>query len=565
VALLAGSVGLVSLTACLRRDAPTAAPAPPTAVPAQQAPAQKAAAPAAPAPTAAPAQAVQAKPAEAPKPASGSIKRGGTLTIAQQNDVLTFDNALNSASVIPHTMLYDPLFFFQRADNGSWEIRPGLVEKWEMSPNAASFTLRQGVKFHDGSDWDSEVFRWNMNRWLTEPKSIAKGVLDGVDPKNPVAVVDKFNVKVNLTAPTASLLQQLTDARVYPMSKAYFEKVGADEYGKNPVGTGPMKFVEWKKADRVILKRNENYWMKGADGQSLPYIDTLVSRLIIDDSVRILEMKAGSVDFTDLIAGKDVPDVKNDPKLNYLQADWVGNAYRLIFNAEGGPFQTNLKLRQAALWALDREAMAKALGQGIGRADKYFLRPNGFGYDESIPYYWYDPEKAKAALKDAGFPNGIDVELLIIARAIDKLQAEMLKSMLEAVGFRVKIDAMERVALNQRLLTGGAAFDFTTTRGESSTGDPDPDLRAHFWSKGRFAKARLKDPEVDAAIVAANSVYDPKERVAAYKKVQTLLYEKAPYGYMWTQDWNWLSNKRVKDMPNPMGGIWDFRKVWLDG
>jgi peptide/nickel transport system substrate-binding protein len=349
------------------------------------------------------------------------------------------------------------------------------------------------------------------------------------------------------------------------MSKAAFEKMGAEQAALQPVGTGPFKFVEWKKNDRVTVARNENYWMKDASGQQLPYLDGITYRLIIDDSVRILEMKAGTVDFTELIQGKDVADAKADPKLNYLEADWDGNAYRLIFNAQGGKFHESVKLRQAALYAIDHEALSKALGAGIGRAEKYFPRPGSLGYDESLPYYWYDPAKAKQLMNEAGYANGIDVEFLVIAREVDKLQAEMLKSMWEAVGIRTKVEALERVAMNQRLLTGGAEFDVTTTRGESQVGDPDSEFRAHFWSNGNFAKARLKDPEIDALIEAGAGTYDTNARNEAYKKLQRMLFDKAVYGYLWTQNWNWLSNKRLQGVPAPMGSLWDFRKAWIAG
>ena len=279
----------------------------------------------------------------------------------------------------------------------------------------------------------------------------------------------------------------------------------------------------------------------------------------------MLELKAGSIDYADLIQGKDVADAKADGKLDYLEADWVGNCYRLIFNAQGGKFHNNLKLRQAALYAINREAIAKALGGGIGTAEKYFPRPGAIGYDPSLPYYWYDPEKARALVKEAGFPGGVDVELLVIARALDKLQAEMLKSMFDDVGIRTTVESLERVALNQRLLTGGAEFDLTTTRGAGSAGDPDIEYRDHFWSNGYFAKARLKDPEIDDAIIAASTTYNPAERVERYKKLQQILFDKAVYGYLWTQNWNWVSNKRLQGVPPPIEQLWDFRKAWVTG
>ncbi len=563
IGLIGGSAGLLAITACMRRDVSTPAP-PATQAPAAPKPTAAAQAPdaAKPAPAAQP---TAAPAAEAAKPAAGAAKRGGTITAALQNDWLTFDSALNSANSASHFMIFDPLFFYQKNDKGEWATTPGLVEKWEFSGNTATFNLRRGVKFHDGSDWNAEALQWNLDRFINEPKSVAKGVLDGIDWKNPLSVVDPHTVKVNLTGPTPSLLQQLSHPNTFMMSKIAFDKMGAEQAGLNPVGTGPFTFVEWRKNDRVVVKRNESYWMKGADGQPLPYLDGITYRLIIDDTVRNLEMKAGSLDFTELIQGKDVTEAKADPKLTYLEVDWSGNSYRLIFNATGGKFHDNLKLRQAALYAIDREAMAKALGQGVGYPDKYFVRPGSIAFDESLPYYWYDPEKAKGLLREAGFPNGIDVELLVIARALDKLQGEMLKSMLEAVGFRVNLEMLERVAMNQRLLTGGVEFDFTTTRGGSDALDPDPEFRAHFWSKGRFAKARLNDKEVDDAINAASATYDVNERKDRYKTLQRLLVDKAPYGYLWTQKWNWVMNKRIQNLPPLLGERWDFRQVWVSG
>lgn len=494
---------------------------------------------------------------------AGQPKRGGTITTAGQNDFLTFDTALNTAAETAHFNIYDPLFFFERIDEGDWEYTPGLVVDWELGDEEAVFHLREGVKFHDGSDWNADVLAWNIDRFINEPQSVAIGLMGGINLQDPTEIVDTHTLRINLTRPAPTLLSQFNNPNTYPMSKVSFEELGADQFGENPVGTGPFKFSEWRKNDRVVVTRNEDYWMKDASGQQLPYLDGITYRVIIDDSVRMLEMEAESVDFTDLVQGKDVPEIVADPNLVYLEADWVGNAYRLIFNAQGGIFHDNVNLRKAALYAINREALAAALGGGIGTPEKYFVRPGALGYDESLPYYWYDPEKARALLSDAGYPNGVDVELLVIARTIDNLQAEMLKAMFDEVGIRTTVESLERVALNQRLLTGGAPFDFTTTRGASRVGDPDLEFRAHFWSRGDFAKARLNDPEIDAAIEAASNTYDEEVRAERYKELQQILFDKAVYGFLWTQKWNWVMNKRLEDVPPPVEQLWDFRPVWV--
>ncbi|MFN0072382.1 MAG: ABC transporter substrate-binding protein, partial [Chloroflexota bacterium] len=194
--LMTGTAGMVGLSACMRRDTPPpggASQPAPTQVPAAQTkPAETK--PAADAKPAAPAQpaAAPAKPAEAPEPAAaaGTPKRGGTMTALMQNDWLTFDIALNTASESTHFVIFDPLVMHERNDKGQWEFTPGLAEKWELKDKEATFWLRKGVKFHDGSDFNAEVMAWNINRWINEPKSVAKGSMGGIDWKNPTVIVD---------------------------------------------------------------------------------------------------------------------------------------------------------------------------------------------------------------------------------------------------------------------------------------------------------------------------------------------------------------------------------------
>ncbi len=550
VAGMAASCAALGLAACTRRsaDAPAAGGAATAAAP-----------PAAPVATTAP----TAAPAPTPNSVATAAvaRRGGTITTAVQNDWVTFDNILNSAEGTTHYMIFDPLFFFNPNEKGDWVPTPGLVEKWEFSGNTGVFHLRQGVKFHDGSDWNADVLKWNFERMINEPKSLAKGVLNGVDFTNPITVQDPYTVKVNLTQPSPSLPQQLSGAYTYPISKAAFEKLGADGFARNPVGSGPFKFGEWKPSDRVVLTRNESYWMKAGDGTALPYLDGITYRLIIDDSVRLLELRAHNIDFTELIQGKDLPAVKAESTLSLVEGPWCGNAYRLIFNSRGGPFADNLKLRQAALYAIDRESIAKTLGQGAGAATKFLLLPGSLGYDDSLPHYWFDVDKAKSLMAEAGHPDGIDVTFTVISREVDKLQAQIIKQMWEKIGIRAQIDVLERAAWTQRLLSGGGEFHVASMRNPSNAGDADPPLRTFLWSNGSFNVAHLSNAEMDAALDKASGSYDIAQRDAAYHDVQKLDFNLAYYGYVWIQNWNWGLNKRLAGFPPTMTNSWQFRTV----
>jgi ABC-type transport system substrate-binding protein len=351
----------------------------------------------------------------------------------------------------------------------------------------------------------------------------------------------------------------------YPISRAAFEKLGPDQFGRNPVGTGPFKFSDWKPSDRVVLTRNENYWMTGADGKSLPYLDGVTFRLIIDDSVRAVELKSHNIDLTDQIAPKDMASVQADPQLTLIESRNFGNSRRLIYHARGGPFSDNLKLRQAVLYAMDRQTLATTLGQGQGDPSKYFLLPGAFGYDDSLPYYSYDLDKAKSLMNDAGYPNGLDVSFIIIAREVDKTQAEVLKQMWEQIGVHANIEAQERAALNQRILSGGADYQVTSGQYGNYAGDADIQLRRYMHSKGGFNKAHMSSPELDALLDKASGTYDPATRLDLYRQAQTLDFNQLSYyGHLWTQWFNWAMNKRLGGWPETIGGTWDLRGVWLN-
>ena len=555
------------LAACARRTDAPAAPAA-TAAPA-------AAPTTAPAPGAAPTQAAPAAGQPTPPAVQATsapaqqARRGGTITVGVVNDWITLDPAYNNAENSPHRMLYDPLLFYRSDASGTWNFEPGLAEKWDFNDTGGTLQLRQGVKFHDGSDWNADVFKWNIERVIADPKAPARDVLVGVDFKNPVTVVDTYTARINLTAPSPVLLQQLSDqgsfGYLWPVSKVAFEKLGADQYARNPVGTGPMQFGEWRASDRVILKRNDNYWMKGADGQALPYLDGITYRLIVNDSVRAVELKSHTIDFMSNVAANDLPGGQSRSgavaDFEYLER----HDRPLYFNARGGPFADNLPLRQAVLYAIDRETLAKTLAPDDGVAQYFILQPGQIGYDASLPHYTFDLPKAKSLLVEAGYPDGLDAHLLIISREQDQKQAQILQQMLGQAGIRVVIDALERAALNASILAGGGDYQMSTGGVSLTPGDPDLRVRPYLDSAGSINKMHTQLPELDAAIDKAGSTYDPALRAEAYKEVQTIDFNTAYLGYLWTQKTNWAINKRLQGYP-PIGQpteYFDYRNVWV--
>jgi peptide/nickel transport system substrate-binding protein len=563
-----GSLVLVG-TACQQQPVapakPTEAakPAAPAAAPAQQAPAQK------------PAEA--AKPAAAPaaQPADGTLeqstawtkpgetpKRGGALRAVVQNDFVTMWPALTTGPTA--TQCYDWLLQWRKGDDGRWGPKPGLAESWELGDNSAVFKLRRGVKFHDGTDFNAEAVRWNVDTWMNHPKSLAKSQLQAVAKEKPAEVVDDYTVKINLSSPAGSLLSALSDAQRETgiVSPAAHAKLGDDGLAIQAVGTGPFVFEQFQAGSQFIVNRNPNYWDKGLDGQALPYLDKIHYRFVPDDSVRFTELRSGNADIAQLIRGRDVPAVKADPNLVYFEDPASGRLYRFFFNAQKPPFKDNLKLRQAVQYGIDREAMAKAIGGGVGAANKYDLTPGILGYDPSVPFYSFDLDKAKALIKESGVTTPLEVRLTVITREADMQQAQLIQAMLDKIGIKINIEGLERVAWGQKVRQNN---DFEMATQQTST-PVDPDTISLAWApEGPAAYVRPNEPEIQQCLADGRTTYDLAKRQETYVKCQTLMYNTAWWGHMWIQPFNYLLSKRLKLTSPIYQEDWREQGMWLNG
>jgi peptide/nickel transport system substrate-binding protein len=571
-----GSVATAStqlLAACQQAPAPAK---PAESKPAAPAAPQQAAPAAAPAkPAEAPKPAAAAKPAEAPKPAAaaapqggstplatGAPKRGGTLKAVVVNDFVTMWPAVTTGPTAK--MCYDWLLRWSLGADGKWGPKPMLAESWEVNDKAATFKLRKGVKFHDGSDLNAEVVRWNVETWMKHPKSLAKSDLSFIDADKPAEVVDDNTVKINLKSAAGPLLTVLSNvARTTAIvSKAAHEKLGDAGLGLQAVGTGPFMWESFQSGAQLVVKKNPNYWEKGADGQPLPYLDGITYRFVPDDSVRFTELRSGNADICELIRGRDVPTAKGDANLNYWEDPNQGILHRFFFNGRQGPFKDNLKLRQAVQHAFDREAMARALGAGLGAPQFYELTPAAVGYDASLPKYEFDLDKAKKLMAESGVKTPLDVRLTVITREIDQQQAQMMSQMLDKIGIKITIEALERVAWGQKVRQQNN-FEMATQRTDSRV-DADQ-LTLPWLPEGPAAYIRTEAPGVNQCLAEGRSTIDPAKRQEIYKRCQIAMHESAYWGHMWLLKWNYLANKRVNYTMPMFQDMWMEEGIFLTG
>jgi peptide/nickel transport system substrate-binding protein len=550
-----------------------AACATPTASPIATKPSTGAAATMAPAvPTLAQAVATSV-PAAATKPAAAAtavpaanIKRGGTLRVGNQNDIGNMDPQINLDNNFHLQWLFNTIVDLKiesPTPTGKWNPKPSLAESWEVNGKVFTFRLRKGVKFHDGSDWNAEAFKFNIERMQNNPKSSAASLLGAFDT---VDIVDPYTVKLNLKfpyAPTLTVLSQAGNFRTYIVSKTAVEKWG-DEFTRHPVGTGPMQFVDWRPGDQANFKRFDGYFEMGADGKPLPYLDAVVSRFIADDTVRLLEIRSGNLDVIDIISAKDIPATKADPNLLVDEKPWTGNLYRVGFNLWPEAktiFYNNVKLRQAVAYGTDRDSLAKVLGMSAGKVWQYPVTEGKVGYDPSIMKYTYDPAKAKQLMTEAGYPNGVDTIQLVQQRALDQQQAQMLKQMWDAIGLRTEMDVIERIAANYKIRAHD--YKFYTLRG-AVPHDPDLLFSPGYTKTGSTNYAGWQDDAMQKCVEDGRSTYDEKERQAIYVRCIQMGQEQLPYIWNWLQTWNDVISTKVKGWEPDNQGFFILRGAWLD-
>ncbi len=450
--------------------------------------------------------------------AGGKPVSGGTLTFVLEDDPINFDPLISRAFIDRnvHYQMYDSLVRI----NAKGEIIPWLAESWKVSDDGKSvtFTLRKDAKYHDGTPFDAESVKWNIDRYRTTKGSARSGELASVTSED---VIDSSTIRFNLKAPFAPLLANLVDRAGMMLSRKAVE-AGGDDFTRKPLGagTGPFKFVEAVKNDHITLEKNADWWGKDKDGNKLPYLDKITIKPITDSTVRFTNLRTGDAQVANSIAGKDVAAAKSDGTLAYREIP--GLAFNsLIPNEKPGFVFNERRYVRAVSMAIDRQEIVDKVYFGVGVAGYGTVAPPHFAYDPSFkPFAKADPAGAKKLVAEVG-KGPLEFELMIASGDAFLLQrAQLIQAQLAKADIKANIVQLEFAQVLK--LQDDHAFKGMTDIGWSGRVDPDGNTYDHVYTGRPFNDSTYSNKEVDRLLDEQRATSDQAKRRAALRQAEQI-------------------------------------------
>ena len=481
---------------------------------------------------------------------SGGGTAGGyknTLTWAQGADVTSLDphQGKETPAVQVNTQIFDTLVTVDPEPN---EVVPQIAESWEQTDDQTYvFKIREGIKFHDGSDLTAEDVKFSLDR--ARNSAAVSYIVNFIEE---VTVDDDHTVTVKTTAPYAPTLRNLAIPFAAIVPKAVVE---ADEnaFIQNPVGSGPYKFVEWNHGDHVTLKAFDDYYA------GKPETENLIMKVIPETSQRTIALETGEVDLAYDLAVNDIPKVNSDDKLTVYEIPSL-TCWYVSMNMNKKPFD-NPKVREAMSMAIDRQTIIDTINAGSGQTADAIIAPAVFGY-YSTGVKEYNPTKAKELLAEAGYPNGFSTTLWVNDNQSRIEMCQAMQAMLLEVGVQCNLEVLEFGSFISRTTAGDhdlAYFGWTT-----SSGDADYSYYSleHSTQQGAAGnRSFLADPDVDKLIEEARSNTNEEERKELYKELAIKLDEINNNIPVYYSSINVGANKKVEGFVMDANGYHSLEKV----
>ena len=444
---------------------------------------------------------------------------GGTLNVARTADIFTFDpfNTQDDYSIFTELQVYDRLV--RLSDDGKG-ADPELATEWKIADDglSATFTLRDGVKFSDGSPMTADDVVFSLKRAVDQSGSW--GFL--FSPVTDVTKVDDKTIKLVMSEPFAPLLPALSTFAASIYSKANFEKYGA-QAGEHPLGTGAFMLEKWDKGAQVVLAKNPNYWQAGK-----PSLDKVVFTVVGDDNARVLQLQSGAADIIDFVPPNQVDQITaSGAQIQRVDGTAVG---WLTLNEAKKPLD-DPNVRCALAWAVDREAIAKTIYFGLATPAKSIIPSTTLYYEATPNAIGFDLSKAKDLLSKSSVPKGFELAATVPTGDSTRLAiAQIWGDSLKQIGVTLKINQLEATTAQEEYNT--EKYTVRISAWTNDTPDPDEMMGAGLDYKVQNAlHTGYRSDEVRNLVLQARKELDTAKRQSLYSQIQAKVNGDCPFIY----------------------------------
>ncbi|MBL3592253.1 MAG: ABC transporter substrate-binding protein [Synergistaceae bacterium] len=493
------------------------------------------------------------------------------LTVAYNEEPQTADGQMTTSCYMIPLNVYDRLLECATVGPGKSELVPGLAESWEISDDGKIYTfhIRKGVKFHSGEELTGKDVVYTFDRMLDPAtKALNTDILDFVDgaaermegkadSTRGLELVDPYTVRITLKEPFVPFLSILASPQASILSEAFTRPLG-DKYGLSPettCGTGPFVLTEWVLNDHHTLAAFDDYWR----GRSK--LDRFVVKVVTDTETMRMLFESGEIDIFDCdFAISQIPYFLGHKawKDQIVSGPRVG-IYYFTFNQQIKPFD-DVRVRKAFQMAVDRKKLLEKLYYDQGQLENGVMPAGLIHYNPGQTVIPYDPARAKALLAEAGYPDGVDLEIALIASASSQWQkmSEVVQAMVAPVGFRVTLVQMDEAAWYATRKEG--KLPMYCQKWSADFNDPDNFFYTFFGSKGTVARSfnNISD-EVFAALDRGRSELDFAKRGKLYADLEkTIVIDQAAWLPLFSLKHLYVTQPRVKTFVVPWNGWSDF-------
>lgn len=493
-----------------------------------------------------------AAPLARPLTASGQAP-ATQITIAQPAEATTMDPG-RSTQVLTVNYFYN-LYDTLTAWDASLKLGPALATAWKsVNETTWEFTLRQGVKFHDGAPLTAEDVKATLERNLIPGRTVVQPGFSTIDA---VEIANPSTIRVVTKKPDPLLPVRMAQMGSQILPARFTTEAGAKDLARKPVGTGAYRFVEWVKDERLVMDANRDWW--GWAGKA-PAIERIVWKPIPEDFPRIVALDKGEVDIITNVPPDQIKAIESG-RLTRVVSVPATRIVTFTINSTQPPL-SDKRVRQALHYALDVNAIVKNLFAGLGKPFSGGLADTDFGYNAALKPYPYDPSRARRLLAEAGHAGGVDVTLYtgLGTMVNDKHLVESIADTWGKAGIRAKVQTMEMGA-RQRMLNDRTIPPNSLLLGnpQSTLLDADGSLWRLFHPNGLSGKYWIGSQpgqRFHDLMEQARYTLDPRKRKELYTEATQIIHEEKPWLELFQEIIVYGTTKRVSFRPRP-----DFRLI----